>query len=52
MKIIMALIIILVASPVYATDCDMGGMVLQDYAYYIAMLGIACGVAFILGIKQ
>jgi len=31
---------------------DMGGMILENYAYFIALLGLFCGMAFILGLKQ
>lgn len=30
----------------------MGGMILADYAYYIGMLGIVCGLAFVAGLKS
>lgn len=32
--------------------CEMGGMILSDYAFYIGMLGIICALAFIMGINQ
>jgi hypothetical protein len=31
---------------------DMGGMTLADYSYYIALLGLFCGLVFVLGLKQ
>ena len=51
-KIFLALLVCLVPMVSYAEDCDMGGMTLDNYAYYIALLGLFCGIAFILGIKQ
>jgi len=32
--------------------CDMGGMSLDNYVYYIAILGVICGLAFVLGMNQ
>lgn len=29
--------------------CEMGGMILQDYAYYIGMLGVVSSFALVLG---
>lgn len=29
--------------------CEMGGMALADYAYFIGLLGIVVGLAIILG---
>lgn len=31
---------------------DMGGMTVDSYALYIAFLGIACALAFIIGLNQ
>lgn len=31
---------------------DMGGMILADYAYLIGLLGLVCGLAFVMGLKQ
>jgi hypothetical protein len=31
---------------------EMGGMILQDYAFMISMLGIVCGLVFCLGLNQ
>lgn len=31
---------------------DMGGMVLADYAYLIGLLGLVCGLVFVMGLKQ
>lgn len=31
---------------------DMGGMTLQDYAFLIGMLGVVCGLVFMMGINQ
>jgi hypothetical protein len=31
---------------------DMGGMTIDGYALYIAFLGIACALAFIIGLNQ
>lgn len=31
---------------------DMGGMILADYAYLVGLLGVVCGLTFILGINQ
>lgn len=31
---------------------DMGGMNLNDYAYFVGLLGIFCGLVFVLGINQ
>jgi hypothetical protein len=32
--------------------CEMGGMILSDYSYYMALVGLFCGLAFVLGLKQ
>lgn len=32
--------------------CHMAGMAVGDYALYIAILGIVCGLVFVLGINQ
>lgn len=29
---------------------DMGGMTLDQYAFWLGMLGIICGIAWVLGI--
>lgn len=31
--------------------CEMGGMVLSDYVYWVALLGVICGLVFVLGVK-
>jgi len=31
---------------------DMGGMIVADYAYWLAVMGLICGLAFVLGLKQ
>lgn len=31
---------------------DMGGMILADYAYLIGLLGLVCGLVFVMGLKQ
>lgn len=31
---------------------DMGGMILADYSYWIALMGLLCGFAFVLGLRQ
>lgn len=31
---------------------DMGGMMLADYAYLIGLLGLVCGLVFVLGLRQ
>lgn len=31
---------------------DMGGMNLNDYAYLVGLLGLVCGLVFVLGINQ
>lgn len=31
---------------------DMGGMALADYAYLIGLLGLVCGLVFVLGLRQ
>lgn len=31
---------------------DMGGMILADYAYLVGLLGVACGLAIVLGLHQ
>jgi hypothetical protein len=51
-KFIFTISILLIPVFAFATDCDMGGMNLDQYAYYIALLGLFCGIAFILGLKQ
>lgn len=33
----------------YLTASDMGYMVQSDYGFYVAILGVACAVAFIIG---
>lgn len=32
--------------------CDMGGMTVSDYAYFIGMLGLVCGFVFCLGLNK
>lgn len=32
--------------------CDLGNMLLNDYAFLIGLLGIVCAFAFILGINN
>lgn len=34
------------------TMVDMGGMILADYAYLIGLLGLVCGLVFVLGLRQ
>jgi hypothetical protein len=31
---------------------DMGGMSLNDYAFLVGLLGVICGLAFVLGLNQ
>lgn len=31
---------------------DMGGMILADYAYLVGLLGVVCGLVFVLGLNQ
>lgn len=31
---------------------EMGGMILQDYAFLIGLLGVICGLVFVLGLNQ
>ena len=31
---------------------DMGEMALADYAYLIGLLGLVCGLVFVLGLRQ
>ena len=45
-------ILFIIVGPVCAELCDMGGMSVEGYAHYIAMLGIICGMLFCLGINQ
>jgi hypothetical protein len=32
--------------------CDLGGMIVQDYAFLIGLLAIICGLVFCLGLHQ
>lgn len=32
--------------------CEMGGMILQDYAFLIGLMGLICGLVFVLGLHQ
>lgn len=32
--------------------CEMGGMLLADYAYFIGLLAIVCGLVSILGMHH
>lgn len=34
------------------TSEQMGYMSLSDYGYYVGMLGVICGFAFVMGIRQ
>ena len=51
-KIFFVLLLLVIYAPAYAVDCEMGGMELWDYAYFIGILGIVCGLVFVLGINQ
>ncbi len=31
---------------------DMGGMILQDYAFLVGLLGVICGLVFCMGLNQ
>ena len=45
-------VLFVLVGPVCAELCDMGGMTIDGYALYIAFLGIACALAFIIGLNQ
>lgn len=34
------------------TSEEMGYMTLSDYGYYIGLLGVVCGLVFVLGLRQ
>jgi hypothetical protein len=52
--ILIVLMVLCVCGVVSAADLtseEMGYMSLSDYGYYVAILGVACGMAFIMGLR-
>ncbi len=52
---IIILFLLISVTPAFAVDLtseEMGFMTLAEYGYYVAVLGVVCGLAFVLGIKQ